>query len=61
MPDNDGPGWKRAAVIAEALIGSAVRIRVNDLPAGIKDISDWFGAGHSEIELIAMLEGAHAV
>ena len=26
-----------------------------------KDISAWFAAGHSECELIAMLEGVHAV
>jgi putative DNA primase/helicase len=61
VPDNDGPGWERAAVIANALIGSAVRIRVQDLPQDTKDISDWFAAGHSETELIALLEGVHAV
>jgi putative DNA primase/helicase len=61
VPDNDGPGWERAAMIARALIGSAVRIRVHDLPRETKDISDWFAAGHSEAELIATLEGVHAV
>jgi len=61
VPDNDGPGWERAAVLAKALIGNAVRIRVHDLPQHTKDISDWFSAGHSEAELIAMLEGIHAV
>ena len=61
VPDNDPPGWERAAVIAEALIGSVVRLRVLDLPREIKDISDWFAAGHSETELIATLEGVHAV
>jgi DNA primase len=61
VPDNDGPGWERAALIAKALFGSAVRIRVHDLPRETKDISDWFAAGHCETELIAILEGVHAV
>jgi putative DNA primase/helicase len=61
VPDNDQPGWQRAKIIARALLGSAARIRVFDLPAEVKDVSDWFAAGHSECELIAMLEGVHAV
>jgi putative DNA primase/helicase len=61
IPDNDAPGWERATVIARALLGVAARIRIFDLPKGTKDISDWFAAGHSECELIAMLEGVHAV
>jgi 5S rRNA maturation endonuclease (ribonuclease M5) len=61
VPDNDAPGWERAAVIAKALIGSAVRIRVHDLPRSTKDISDWFAAGHSDTELIALLEGVDGV
>lgn len=61
IPDNDGPGWKRAATVARALLGHAARIRVLDLPRDVKDIADWFAAGHSEAELIAMLEGVHAV
>ena len=61
IPDNDPPGWERALKIARALIGTAARIRVLDLPKDTKDVSDWFEAGHGECELIAMLEGAHAV
>ena len=61
IPDNDAPGWKRATAIAGALLGHAARIRVLDLPRETKDISDWFAAGHSECELIAMLEGARAI
>jgi len=61
IPDNDGPGWERVKVIARALLGHAARIRVLDLPRETKDISDWFAAGHSECELIAMLEGVYAV
>jgi hypothetical protein len=48
-------------VIDKGLIGSAARIRVHDLPQDTKDIIDWFAAGHSEIELIVLLEGVHAV
>jgi hypothetical protein len=61
VPDNDGPGWERVKVIARALLGHAARIRVLDLPREIKDITAWFEAGHSECELIAMLEGANVI
>lgn len=61
IPDNDRPGWERAAVIARALLGIAARIRVLDLPTNVIDISDWFALGHSELELIATLGGVHAV
>lgn len=61
VPDNDQPGWKRASVIARALLHNVARLRVFDLPDGIKDISDWFAAGHSECELIADLEGVDVV
>jgi putative DNA primase/helicase len=61
IPDNDQPGWKRAALIARALLHIAARIRVFDLPDGFRDISDWFAAGHSESQLIADLEGVDAV
>lgn len=61
VPDNDHAGWKRVARIAKALLGTAARIRVLDLPREYKDISEWFADGHSECELIVMLEGVHAV
>lgn len=61
IPDNDPPGWTRVTVIATALLRTAARIRVLPLPKDIKDISDWFAAGHSECEFIAMLEGVHDV
>ena len=51
-----GPRMKRY----KALIGTAARIRVHDLPQDNKDITDWFTAGHSETELIALLEGVNA-
>jgi len=61
IPDNDAAGWERAMRIARALLGTAARIRVLDLPKDTKDVSDWFAEGHSECELIAMLEGVHAI
>ena len=61
IPDNDGPGWKRAADISRALLGTAARLRILDLPRDIKDVTDWFSAGHSECELMALLEGVDAV
>ncbi len=61
VPDNDPAGWERVVKIAKALLGTAARIRVLDLPPEHKDISEWFGGGHSECELITMLEGVHAV
>jgi hypothetical protein len=59
IPDNDIPGWQRATVVARMLLQAASLIRVIDLPRDTKDITDWFSAGHSECELIAMVEGAH--
>jgi hypothetical protein len=61
VPDNDESGWRPARTIARALLGTAARIRVLDLPDSTKDITDWFAAGHSECELIAMWEGTHAI
>ncbi|MDA1315123.1 MAG: CHC2 zinc finger domain-containing protein [Acidobacteria bacterium] len=61
IPDNDGPGWERAVSILRELVGNVARLRLYDLPAETKDITDWFAAGHSEVELIATLEGVHAV
>jgi hypothetical protein len=59
LPDNDPPGWERAKIIASALLDAARRLIMLDLPPAVKDVTDWFLAGHSELELIA-LEGAHA-
>ena len=58
IPDNDRPGWERALSISRALIGAAARITVLKL-VGAKDVSDWFAAGHSEVELISQLEAVH--
>jgi putative DNA primase/helicase len=56
IPHNDGPGRKRVLRIARALLGRAARIIVWE-PEAAKDISDWFSDGHSELELIAEVEG----
>ena len=61
IPDNDGPGWERAAKLCRELYGAVSRLRVFDLPTSTKDITDWFNSGHSETELFASLEGLHAV
>jgi len=60
IPDNDAPGWNRATSIARCLLGTAARIRLQALPEQFKDISEWFAAGHSECELISMLEDNNA-
>lgn len=55
-PDADGPGRRKALVIARALLGAAARITLLDI-SGAKDASEWFEQGHSETELIAQVEG----
>jgi hypothetical protein len=58
IPDNDAPGRQRVARLARALFGKVARLVVLTLEGdGVKDVSDWFAAGHSELELIAMLDG----
>lgn len=56
IPDNDTPGRQRVLRIARALRGKAAKLRVVELP-GAKDVGEWFQRGHSELELIAMVEG----
>ena len=57
IPDNDGPGRKRVLNIARALLGHVARLVVLELEGGSKDITEWFDQGHSELELIALLDG----
>jgi rhodanese-related sulfurtransferase len=57
IPDNDQAGRKRVIGIARALLGHAARLIVLELEGGAKDVTDWFDRGHSELELIANLEG----
>ncbi len=56
IPDNDAPGRKRVARIARALLGEVERLVILELEDG-KDVTDWFARGHSELELIAQLDG----
>jgi hypothetical protein len=60
LPDDDPPGWRRALQISRGVLPYAAAILILDLP-GAKDVTEWFEQGHSECELIALLEGCHAV
>jgi putative DNA primase/helicase len=55
IPDNDAPGKQRVLTIARALRGHASRTIILELEDG-KDVSDWFERGHSEAELVALVE-----
>jgi putative DNA primase/helicase len=59
IPDNDPPGRHRVLKIARALLGNAARIIVIELSDG-KDISEWFDRGHSELELLDLVERQEA-
>lgn len=57
IPDNDDPGRAHAEAIAKTLIGRVEAIRVLALPVPNKgDVSDWFNAGHTVAELLALVE-----
>lgn len=56
LPDNDAPGRRRVLTIAQALLGQAARLIVLELKDG-KDVTEWFERGHSEVELVALVEG----
>jgi 5S rRNA maturation endonuclease (ribonuclease M5) len=56
IPDNDDPGRQRVIRIARALVGKVAKLIVLELE-GAKDLTDWFGQGHGELELIALVEG----
>jgi Toprim-like len=57
IPDNDQAGRKRVVKIARALFRQAARLIVLELEGGAKDVTDWFDRGHSDLELIANLDG----
>jgi hypothetical protein len=56
IPDNDPPGRQRVVTIARALLGKVARLVVLELE-GAKDVTEWFEQGHSELALIAQLDG----
>ncbi len=56
IPDNDIAGRERMLRIARALTGNVAKLVILTLDdPGVKDITDWFAAGHSEVELVTML------
>jgi len=55
LPDNDAPGRQRALSVARALLGKVAKLTILQLE-GAKDVTEWFGQGHRELELIAQLE-----
>jgi putative DNA primase/helicase len=55
IPDNDKPGRDRVARIARALLGRVTRLVILELE-GAKDVTEWFDKGHSELELIEVVE-----
>jgi putative DNA primase/helicase len=59
IPDNDPPGRQRVLAIARALLGRAARVVVVELSDG-KDVSEWFERGHSELELVELVERKEA-
>jgi hypothetical protein len=61
IPDNDAPGWERAKALYRELDGKVSCLRVFDLPEGIKDITEWFESGRSEVEFLVRLEGENVV
>jgi DNA primase len=59
IPDSDRPGLERAARIARSLLGRVTRLVILELE-GAKDVSEWFGEGHGELELIELIEKGQA-
>ncbi len=55
LPDADPPGWRHALDVAGGLAGIAAKVEILELP-GAKDASEWFEAGHSELEFIELFE-----
>jgi len=61
IPDCDAVGRKHANDVVRSLRGKASRIILLDIQEdGVKDISEWFERGHSEVELCNILEHAWA-
>lgn len=56
LPDHDDMGRQHGADVARSLAGIAASVRVVDLPklAEHGDVTDWFAAGHTVVELRAL-------
>lgn len=59
VPGNDPAGWDLMRRAGGALLGSVSRLLCFDdhHRVGAKDMTDWFSAGHSELELVNLVEG----
>ncbi len=44
--DNDQPGQKHARVVALSVLKASCKLRIVDLPAAFKDVTDYVSAGH---------------
>jgi 5S rRNA maturation endonuclease (ribonuclease M5) len=60
IPDNDPPGQSRVLRIARSLLGEVAHLSILNLE-GVKDVSQWFDQGHSDLEFMQLLEAEHAV
>jgi DNA primase len=60
IPDNDEPGWALMRRVGQALLGNVQQLICFDdhHRAGAKDITEWFELGHSETQLVSLLEAA---
>jgi putative DNA primase/helicase len=56
IPERDKPGRQRVMRIARAIRGKVARGVILELEDG-HDVTEWFQRGHSELELIALLDG----
>ncbi len=57
IPDNDTTWAQACAEYSARSLGKVARLVVLELEGGSKDVTEWFDAGHSELELISLLDG----
>jgi putative DNA primase/helicase len=62
-PDNDTPGRKHAAAVADALLGAAASIRIVELPGlpAKGDVTDWRDAGGTLERFLQLVESAKVI
>lgn len=57
LPDNDTPGRTHMQQVADSCRQAGLSVKVLGLPVPAKgDVSDWFDAGHTKAELIALVK-----
>ena len=54
--DNDDAGRKHITMLKRALLGKVTKLVHVTLDDRVKDVTEWFDAGHSELELIELVE-----